>query len=70
MPTSRSATVIEYLHEVAPWELARLESIGRLVSSWPDWGAARADPQQDSYSSWLRQTYGMFRNGIGMDGLS
>jgi hypothetical protein len=59
-PTANSVEVIEYLHEVAPWELERLESIDRLVSSWSDWGAERPGSHPLTYSSWLRETYGFF----------
>jgi hypothetical protein len=68
LPSAKSTQVTDYLREVAPWELERLESIDRLVSSWPDWGAERPGSRQPSYSSWLRTTYGIFRSAIAIDG--
>jgi hypothetical protein len=58
--TAKSVEVVEYLHEVAPWELERLKSIDRLVSSWSDWGAERPGSHPPTYSSWLRDAYRCF----------
>jgi hypothetical protein len=59
-PPATSAEVIEYLYEAAPWELERLGSIDRLVSSWSDWGAECPGSHPPTYSSWLREAYRNF----------
>ena len=53
LPSSDSTGIIQYLHEEAPMELERLQSIDQFVSTWPEWGAARGDPCN---SVWLRKT--------------
>jgi hypothetical protein len=50
--------VLRYLHDEAPWEFERLESIGRLVRLWPDWGTGRADPLPTSEADWFRRACG------------
>ena len=66
-PATDPSDVLEYLQDEVPWEWERLESLDRLVSSWPDWAAPGSDPRQQTYSSWLRDTSGMFQtpNGLG-----
>jgi hypothetical protein len=67
-PAVDQSGVLEYLHDEVPWEWERLESLDRLVSSWPDWAAPGSDPCQQTYSSWLRGTYGMFQTPTGLGG--
>lgn len=50
--------VADFLQEEVPWELERLESVSRLVNSWPDWEYASSDSHRTSYSSLLRDSYG------------
>jgi hypothetical protein len=56
--TLTDTPVFRYLHDEAPWEFERLESIGRLVRLWPEWGDARSDPLPTSESDWLRRACG------------
>jgi hypothetical protein len=65
-----SSSVIQYLRDEVPWEMERLESIDRLIRSRIDWGADHPNPRHANYSSWLRQTYGLFHPRSGLDSVA
>jgi hypothetical protein len=52
--------IVTFIRDEAPLEFERLQSIGRLASTWPDSVGDRSDLGQFSYARWVREALGLW----------
>jgi hypothetical protein len=61
-PPAALSDIVDYLSREAPWELERFRSLDLLVASESHWADDRTQPLLESYTSWLRDMFSIFRS--------